>query len=250
MRENYMYYAKRIALLAACGAISILVMGQFGCTNDSPSQANNPNGVSAPVDPQENTTYTVAKHALVLGGVDGNGVPDDEADACDFTVHINGFPYVVDAEVELRWNASDYPDAEVCFAGSGVTWTYASGVHKLKAYTDAYGTAHFRVAGRFSGTISCSNPDSHIYRTGRIFVDGQELTAPSGGWFLVATADLGYAGGVNEEDIEELEEDIACSQYYFSRSDLDGSGATNNDDRDILESIIIAGGSTATCNAE
>jgi hypothetical protein len=247
MREKHVYYAKRVALSAACGVIAILVMGLFGCTNDNPSHGN-ANGISAPVPQPEGGNYTITRNraSLILGGVSSqNGVSDSHC-GIDITV-TDGMTTVVDAPCELRWNVSDYPNRSLCSSSNGTTYSLSGGVYHVYATTDAYGIAHFRVAGTYDTSTGCGGGEGSTStpRKVKFFVEGVEQTI-SGGWCNVSVADLNASGGVNSADLSIVVSDNACSNYY-SRSDLDGDGDVDDADEDILEGIIFGGGSTASC---
>jgi len=252
MREKHVYCSKRTVCVIASVAIAILMAGLFGCSNETPSQGSQNGVIATAPDTPENTTYnlTLNRNTLVLGGVNGNGVPDNNSNCqLNVTLKDEGNIPLVDATIELRWTTGDYPHQIVCFAPSGVTWSVTSGgtIHHLYATTDAYGVARFRAAGYYDGSIACSGGEG-TYRDGRLFVDGVEQTAPTGGWFNVATADLNDASGVTTADEDLCEDDIFCGSYYFSRSDYNGDGVTNSADLSILANIKNGGGSIASCN--
>lgn len=250
MRESHVYYAKKITLLVACAAISILVMGLFGCTNHDPSEGN-PNGISspAPETPQNFTTYTVTRNwnSVILGGVNsGTGEADDN---CGIEIHVRDASNtydVADAVVELRWNVSDYPNRSICTTTNGTTFSLSSGVYHLYATTNGTGIANFRVDGCYTGTVSCGSGEGSTTtpRKVRLFVDGDEQTI-SGGWANVSTADLDCTEGVNYDDEELFYIDDFCANYY-SRTDYNGDGTVNGADLSILLGIINGGGSTGS----
>jgi hypothetical protein len=250
MWENDRKFHKTIVGIVAVFAVVMLVMGLAGCSTDRTQSTSDPNGVTVPVpETPENPSYTVTQNrtSLILGGVNsGNGAPDPLC-GLDITVDDGEPGYLVDALVELRWTDSDYPNRNLCSTGSGVTGSHSNGVWHLYAYTDAYGVAHFRVAGNYTGsTGSCGGGEgsSGTPRKGKVFVEGVEQTN-AGGWFNVSTADLNGSDGVNSADLSLFLTDDGCGNYY-SRSDFDGDGDVDSADEDILDGIINGGGSTAS----
>ncbi len=242
MREKHVYYAMRIALLAACGVISILVMGLFGCTKDNKSTS--PNGISAPAPEPEGSNYTITtnRNSIILCGTNSSIVPDPLG-GIDVTVRDSQYSVAVDATVELRWNDSDYPSRLYCIPGSGTTHTSGDGLQHLYATTDVNGVAKFRISGSYANTISCGGGqgDSGNPRKVSIYVEG---VLQSTTFCNVSTADLTGNGGVTSADRTKFNIDDACANYY-SRSDFDGNGTVNSADGDILD-VIISGGNSTT----
>ena len=236
-----------MAALISCFMFVVLMMGLAGCSTDrSPNDTKN--GITVPL-PEINPTYSVTRNrtSLILGGVNSSTGAPDPLCGIDITVDDGEPGYLVDALVELRWTDSDYPNRNLCATGSGVTGSHSNGVWHLYAYTDAYGVAHFRVAGNYTGsTGSCGGGEgsSGTPRKGRVFVEGVEQTM-SGGWFNVTTADLNGTGGVNSADLSLFITDRDCANYY-SRTDFDADGDVDDDDEDILVGIITGGGSTSS----
>lgn len=243
MREKHVCYAKRIALLVACGAISTLVMGLFGCTNDNPSHSNQ-NGISAPAPEPEGANYTVSTdhNSLIIGGSNsGSGLP-----TCGIDVLVLGGDNEpqIDAPCELYWNASAYPNRGICIAGSGTTYSFSDGVWHVYATTDAYGVARFRVGGFYSGTISCGGGEGSTStpRSVTLIVEGVTVTSSL---CNVTTADYNGSNGVNSTDITKFNIDDACANYY-SRSDFDGDGDVDSADSAIINAIVNGGQSNAS----
>jgi len=234
--------------LISCFAFVVLMMGLAGCSTDKES-ATNPNGVSAPApETPENTTYNVTiEPNFVICGVNGSGVVDTYS-ACEFLVTVldEGNVPVVDATVELRWSTSHYPNRVICSVPSGVTGSLVNGVQKLFATTDAYGVAHFRAAGGYDGTSSCTANTAAKY--GRVFIDGEEQTPPGGapGWFVVSAVDLNNTAGLNAADWSLFLSAQSCGTY-LSRIDYNGSLTMDAQDEAIFTAIDGGGSEYNPC---
>ncbi len=252
MRENGSFSHNGISRIFTCCAVVAVLVGLAGCSVDKTKDtASNPNGITAPApETPQNTLFSVTgnRKSLILGGVSSQTGAPDILCGLDITVKDTQYSFLVDADVEIRWNDSDYPNRTIFCNGSGVTGSHSNGVWHLHATTDANGTAHFRVAGSYTGSLSCGGGegDAGNPRKGRVFVDGVEQTL-SGGWFNVSTADYNQTGGVNVADLSQVLADDTCANYY-SRSDLDGDGDVDDDDYEIVEAIYFGGGSPTNCN--
>lgn len=241
MREKHVYFSTRTVCVIASAVIAILMVGLFGCSNETPSHSNQ-NGISSPAPEPDgaNLTFTTSHNSIILGGVNGSYEPDPLC-GIEITVH-NGLAVEVDAPCELRWNESDYPTRVVCIAGSGTTHTFGDGVQHLYATTDAYGVARFRISGFYANTISCGGGqgDSSNPRKVSLYIDG---LLQSSTFCNVSTADLNATGGVTNADVTKFNIDKNCANYY-SRSDFDGNGFVNSADLDIISGIVSGGNST------
>jgi hypothetical protein len=251
MGENARFSCTRIVFLISCYALLLVMFVLAGCSSkETPTGSSN--GVSAPVDLPENSTYSnsVVPLAFILVGIDAQiGYADPLGEFAVRILDANGAPPPPSTPVEIRWNVSDYPDRVVC-AGYGTSVSLVNGVYKLSAYTNSQGWAYFRQAGYFSGSVACSGGDADTVRKGRLYVNGdlQDPPAERGGWFLVAAADLNDTSGVDEDDEDLCSDDIACGSLYFSRSDYNGDRDVTSADLSILVGIASGGGSGGTCN--
>lgn len=236
MREKHVYFSRRTVCVIASVAIAILMAGLFGCSNETPR--GNQNGISATAPEPEgaNLTFTTDHNSLIIGAsYSGTNQPTS---GIDITVH-NGQAVEVDAECELRWNASDYPNRSICIAGSGTTYSFSDGVWHVYATTDAYGVARFRVGGFYSSTYSCGagEGDSGTPRKVSLYVGGN---LESSSFCNVSVADCNGTNGVTSADVTKFNIDNACANYY-SRSDYDGNGDVNSADLDIINAIKNGG---------
>ena len=259
-KENVLMREKKnfsMSVLISCFAIAVLIMGLAGCSRDRAETTNNPNGVSAPVDDPSSVlgcsdvsaSNCTIPQSFVLAGMNEQTNEPDNTSAAKFTVVIRNIqnqpiPYV---EVKLTWLFNKYPDRPVCAVSPNVYRSSDGYSQELTTTTDANGVATFRAAGGYTSYVDCEFSEQ-TYRYGKVFVCGNELNPPTGGWFHVSTADLNAEDGVNSADLTLLLTDINtnCSEYR-TRSDLDGNGVVNSADQSKLISISTGGQSTGQC---